>query len=642
MTKKLSITLINIQLVVALLFANVLSIATPVHAAAAANGMTTPQEMETFLDGLITAQMKADHVPGVVVTVVKNGQVFFIKGYGYSNVADQIPVSPERTLFRIGSTSKLFVWTAVMQLVDQGKLDLDADVNSYLDFKIPATYPEPIKMKDLLTHTPGFEESNVGLFVYTLDQLTSLGDFLKTHLPARVFPPGKIGAYSNYGAALAGYIVERISGMSFDEYAEKNIFAPLGMRHTTFRQPLPDELAPDTAGGYNYLDGKYKHGGFELVNGYPAGSVSSTAADMAKFMIAHLQNGSFGDVRILSNSTAQQMHGLLESFDPRFKDGMAYGFVRWHVNGQLTLWHNGDTSLFHTGLHLLPDQNLGFFISNNGFDGGQLESEVFQAFMDHYYPAQPVKTLMPLVGAASRATQYAGEYYSSRSDFTGLEKIVNIFSPIQISADANGYVLFPSGNEMKKYVEVEPGLLQSVENPWKQAALKSDSNGQFYLLTPGPAVLVKASWYQTQLFHLSILGLCMLVFLFTLLGWLISFIRAWRKRQPQPLPLRLAQISGTVFIFLLLVFLAGVVYVVSQVDLVSNTPLFVLEVPTALPLVLAIPPIMVVTGILLLVFTLLTWVKRLWSFGGRLHYTLLTIAAWVMLWELVYWNFLKV
>ncbi len=640
MTKILSVTLINIQLVVALLLTNVLSITTPVHAAAA--GITTPQEMGTFLDGLIAAQMKADHVPGAVVTVVKNGQVFFIKGYGYSNIADQIPVSPVRTLFRIGSTSKLFVWTAVMQLVDQGKLDLDADVNSYLDFQIPATYPEPITIKNLFTHTPGFEESNVGLFVYTPDQLTSLGDFLKTHIPVRVFAPGKIGAYSNYGAALAGYIVERISGMSFDEYAEKNIFAPLGMSHTSFRQPLPDALAPNMAGGYNYLDGKYKQGGFELVNGYPAGSVSATAVDMAKFMIAHLQNGSYGDVSILSNSTAQQMHGLLESFDPRFKDGMAYGFIRWHVNGQLTLWHNGDTSLFHTGLHLLPDQDVGFFISNNGFDGGQLESEVFQAFMDHYYPAQPVKTLTPLVGAASHATQYAGEYYSSRSDFTGVEKIVNLFSPIQISADASGYVLFPSGNEMKKYVEVEPGLLQSVENPWKQAALKVDSNGQIYLLTPGPAVLMKAAWYQTQLFHVSVLGICLLVFLLTLVVWLFSLLRTWRKRQTHPLFTRLACTSGTVFIVMLIVFLTGVAYLVSQIDLVTATPLFVLEVPTVLPLVLTIPPAMVVTGFLLLIFTLLAWVKRLWNFGARLHYSLLTIAAWTMLWELVYWNFLKI
>jgi hypothetical protein len=162
------------------------------------------------------------------------------------------------------------------------------------------------------------------------------------------------------------------------------------------------------------------------------------------------------------------------------------------------------------------------------------------------------------------------------------------------------------------------------------------------LLTPGPAVLVKAAWYQTQLFHVSVLGICLLVFLLTMVVWLLSLIRTLRKRQTHPLFTRLARTSGTVFIVLLIVFLAGVAYLVSQVDFVSGTPLFVLEVPTLLPLVLIIPPAMVVTGFLLLIFTLLAWVKRLWNFGARLHYTLLTIAAWTMLCELVYWNFLKI
>jgi CubicO group peptidase (beta-lactamase class C family) len=633
---------INIVFVFALLFLIVFSTVNPVYAASSKSRITTPTEMEEFLNGVIADQMKVNHIPGVVVTVVKDGQVFFSKGYGYSNVADQTSVSPERTLFRIGSTSKLFVWTSIMQLVEQGKVDLNADVNTYLDFKIPATFSEPITVKNLLTHTPGFEESNVGLFVYTPNQLTSLGNYLKTHIPARVFPPGKVGAYSNYGTALAGYIVERISGMPFDEYVEKNIFQPLGMNRSTFRQPLPADFAPDMAGGYGYIEGEYKEGKFELVQGYPAGSVSATADDMAKFMIAHLQNGIYNNARILSDATAQQMHSLLVSFDPRFKDGMAYGFIRWHVNGQMTLWHNGATNFFHTGLHLLPDQNLGFFISNNGINGDPLEAKVFQAFMDHYYPFQPDIAPKPLADATFRVSQYAGEYYSSRSDFTGLEKIVNLLSPVEISADINGYVLFPSGDQTKKYVEVEPGLLQSVENPWKQVSLYVDGNGQKYLLSSGPAALIKAAWYQTQVFHLFVLGTSLLIFLITLVGWLIFFVRMLIKHQPQLLLPRLAHASGVAFIVLLLLFLAGIVSVTLNVDPISDTPLFAFEVPTMLPLVLAIPPIMVVVGILLLAFTPLAWIKRFWTFGGRLHYTLVTFSAFAMIWELAYWNFLKI
>lgn len=145
---------VNLMFIVVLLFVTFFSNAAPVHAAPFSSGLNDPAEMEIFLDGVFAAQMSADHVAGAVITVVKDGQVFFSKGYGYSNLADQTPVDPKRTLFRIGSASKLIVWTAVMQLVEQGRLDLNADVNTYIDFQIPATYPEPITMKNLITHHP--------------------------------------------------------------------------------------------------------------------------------------------------------------------------------------------------------------------------------------------------------------------------------------------------------------------------------------------------------------------------------------------------------------------------------------------------------------------------------------------------------
>jgi CubicO group peptidase (beta-lactamase class C family) len=635
--------LLNILLLLILLSTTIFSSAVPAQAAPASDGISTPAELESFLDGIIPDQMKTNHIPGVVISAVKDGRVFFTKGYGFSNVADQTPVDPAMTLFRIGSISKLFVWTAVMQLVEQGKLDLNADVNNYLDFQIPATYPEPITMKNLLTHTPGFEESNIGLFVDKPGQLTSLDDYLRKHIPARVFPPGKVAAYSNYGAALAGYIVERISGTSFADYVGKNIFGPLGMNHSTFCQPLPVDLAHDMAGGYNFVDGEYKQGGFELIPGYPTGSASVTADDMAKFMIAHLQNGIYDDARILSDATARQMHSLLESYDPRFKDGMAYGFIRWHVNGRLVLWHNGDTLFFHSGLHLLPDQNLGFFISNNGKNGDQLDETVFQAFMNHYFPLQSGQEPTPPAGMASRAAQYAGEYYNSRSDFTGIEKIVNLFSPSEVSTDAKGYVLVASQGGIKKYVEVKPGILQKIDNPGIQAALTVGKNGQVYLIADAPSVLIKALWYQTQVFHLSVLGISFLVLLITLIGWMISSVKALIKRrfESQALLSRVAPVIGAVFIVLLLAFLAGLVFLMSNADPISGIPLFMLEAPTPLPMVLSLPPIMAVLGVALLVFTLLAWIKRFWNLAGRLRYTLLTVASWAIIWELAYWNFLK-
>jgi CubicO group peptidase (beta-lactamase class C family) len=178
------------------------------------------------MDGTINAQLMAHHIPGATVAVVKDGKLIFAKGYGYADVDKPNPVLANETLFRVGSISKLFVWTAMMPLAEQVKLDLDADINVYLkDFQIPASYPRPITLKDLMTHTAGFEDLATGgrLFVGNASDIMPLGNYLKDEMPTRVRPPGEITTYSNYGAALAAYIVEQVSGMPFDKYVDENI-----------------------------------------------------------------------------------------------------------------------------------------------------------------------------------------------------------------------------------------------------------------------------------------------------------------------------------------------------------------------------------------------------------------------------------
>ena len=406
-----------------LLITAILSGTTPVSAQSEAEGPSDPAEVEAFMDGLMTSQMSENHIPGAVVVVVKDGQVLFSKGYGYADLEARIPVDPQTTLFRPGSVSKLFVWTSVMQLVEQGKLSLEVDVNEYLDFSIPASYSEPITLKTLMTHTPGFEDKGEDLFKLKPENIISLDAYLKKNLPARVFPPGEIGAYSNYGTALAGYIVERVSGMPFYEYVEKNIFSPLSMTHATFRQPLPADLAPDMSAGYNYVNGGYVKGGFEYVVPYPAGSLSASGLEMAKFMIAHLQNGRYGETRILEEETARLMHSQLNTADPRIT-GMAYGFFENLVNGQYIVSHGGDTLLFHTGLFLLPEQNVGFFVSTNAVGGATVGDAVARAFADRYFPAEKAADPIPAADFNSRVSQYTGEYHFSRSNFTGFEKII--------------------------------------------------------------------------------------------------------------------------------------------------------------------------------------------------------------------------
>ena len=213
-----------------------LSFSMPAQAQTPASGPSDQAELSAFLDGVMSTSMKSNYVPGAVVVVV-DGEVFFAEGYGYADLENKTPVDPATTLFRPGSVSKLFTWTAVMQLVEAGKLDLDADVNTYLDFDIPATYTQPITLRLIMTHMSGFEDKGDGLFKLDEEAVSSLETYIKTNLPARVFPPGQYGAYSNYATALSGYIVERVSGIPFEQYIAKNILQPLQMQHSTFSNP---------------------------------------------------------------------------------------------------------------------------------------------------------------------------------------------------------------------------------------------------------------------------------------------------------------------------------------------------------------------------------------------------------------------
>jgi CubicO group peptidase (beta-lactamase class C family) len=316
--------------------------------------------------------------------MVKDGGVFFMKGYGYSDLEDEIPADPQTTVFRIGSTSKLFTATAVMQLVEEGKIDLDANINRYLErFQIPDAYPQPVTTAHLLTHTGGFDERVIGSFARTPSEVRPLGEYLAEHMPARVMPPGQVTSYSNHGLALAGYIVETISCLPFEEYVAEEILEPLGMAHSSFAQPLPPALAADMA--IPYPQG-VEPGPMLYTLIAPAGMLSTTTDDMARFLIAHLQDGRYGDTRILEEEAAQLMHRRHFANQPDIP-GWAYGFTERTENGQRVLDHGGaDPTGYGSMAVLLPEQNLGFFAVINSRFRDELLMELSKALLDHYYP----------------------------------------------------------------------------------------------------------------------------------------------------------------------------------------------------------------------------------------------------------------
>src|SRR5262245_52768457 len=427
----------------------------------------TKADFETFLDALIPSQLRNRNIAGAVVSVVKDGQVLFQKGFGYADVEEKRPVIPDQTLFRPGSISKLFTATAVMQLVEQGKLDLDRDIDDYLDFPIPKTYPQPVTLRQLLTHTGGFEETLKNLFVAHESDIKPLRAYLVNEMPARIFPPGKIPSYSNYGFTLAGYIVERVSGEKFERYIENHILKPLGMKNSTFDQPLPAQLAPQMSKGY--LSASKKPRDFEFVQAAPAGALTTTAADMTRFMLAFLQDGAVDGVSILKPETVQQMETRQFEFHPRLP-GLGITFMEYLIDPVRIIAHGGDTVYFHSDMVLVPDAHFGYFLSYNslGKDVGGGRGEVWRGLVNRYFPRarQPKIDVDPST-AKSDGLAVTGFYNGTRRAETTFLSILALADQSKVSSDKEGILQIEGmknqSGELKRWLEVGPLVYREVD-----------------------------------------------------------------------------------------------------------------------------------------------------------------------------------
>jgi CubicO group peptidase (beta-lactamase class C family) len=596
-------------------------------------GVRDRGELAAFLDGVMTANLRDKHVAGATVAVVKDGALFYAKGYGYSDVARRAPVDAEGTLFRIGSTSKLFTWTAVMQQVEQGKLDLDADVNRYLDFKIPATYAQPITLRHIMTHTPGFEEDGRDLITDDSTRIIPLGRWLATHIPGRVRPPGTYSSYSNYATALAGYMVERTSGVPWDDYVERHILAPLSMSQTTTRQPLPSKFRADMSQGYTWGGGTYEPKKFEIVGPAPAGSMASSATDMGKFMIAHLNDGSYNGQRILADSTAKRMHTRAFGHDPRIP-GFALGFYEQSRHGLRIIGHGGDTQWFHTDLALIPDEKVGVFVSYNTSTGGELSFGTFLTqFLDHYYPTPATAVALP-ADATKEAERVAGEYEFNRRSYTTFQMALGLAGGIRISADSGRLVVHsPLGDS--RLVPVGR-LLYREELGGDLVAFQADEKGRVVRGFLGAAPMMtmeRVPFSRSTPLHWVLLGLGVLVFVGTILAAVGRFVRRrfGEARPDDALPGRWLLVTLSL---LELVFLVAVGVIVGGSDGLLQGPL------TSLKVALALPIIATLCALGAVYFAARHWRLRAGTRGARLRYSVAVAVALLFTWSLAQWNLL--
>ena len=622
------------------------------NAIAAETEKLDPLLLEAYLDGVIKTQMDEQHIPGVTLSVVQGEDIILLKGYGYADLEKQIPVDPRQTLFRIGSTAKLITWTAVMQLVEAGNLDLNADVNSYLDFEIPTglinsprgTRAEPLTLAHLLTHTPGFEDQGEGLFVLEPDQVVTLEEYLKQNIPARIYEPGTIMAYSNYGAALAGYIVQRVSGLPFAEYVEINIFAPLDMRNSTVIQPPPAALIANMAEGYGYQNGRYYKSSFEYISALPAGSMSSTAEDMAKFMIAHLQDGRYGDNLILQKQTAETMHSRLFTHHPA-QLGMAHGFIEETFNGYRAIGHSGNTLLFNTGLYLFPELELGIFVSYNGGLGTEWAS-LIQLFMDRYYPEKQPPEPKPLENRREALMQLIGEYLPARANYSTMEKMLSLFQPARVKLNDERYLIVNMFGKTMQFAEIEPGVFHNRDTAGtrfsKVIVFVELEDGRILMSPAGPMPYIKAPWYGTVTATAVFLGIVLALILSATIGWLIASIGRLLRREGFKAPILslLARLVAAGCGLLSLNFIIGLLGVMGDINPAFGVPQIFFGATESFDSLMNLPLLIAITAGLMIIFTTLSWYKKYWNVGGRLHYSLITAGSLIIVWLLFYYNLL--
>ena len=621
----------QILLILPFLFSfNLLTVLT--HAQPLVSSSSNTANAEAFCNRVIPVLLEKYKIPGTCVAFVQNGELVYKAGYGTYDSSRNNQVSPDSTLFRVGSITKLFTWTAVMQLVDQGKLDLDQDINLYLkSVKIPNTFDKPITLRHLMTHTAGFEDRLSGLFEDPDQPVYSkmpLEDYLKAMQPNRIFEPGEIIAYSNYGAALAGFIIEQVSGVKYEDYIKTNILMPLEMNHTFIfpNDKVPSLYRTDTSYGFKYNEGTYSAYEDALITLKPAGAVYSTAEDMAKFMLMHLNNGKYHDKTILSQTSAKAMHEQQYTSDKRLP-GLCLGFMEWQRNGKRIIWHSGGTELFRALLLLIPDEETGIFISFNSPAAEKARTEFRQLFLDHYFPYDPVKH-NPYPEFKERAHLFEGTFMEGRTALHNSDKLLFIASRYKkIRAQKGGSILFRD----TRYIEIEPYYFEEVGGQGKLIFVH-DKKGlvtrAFQDFEPHEAY-IKVKWYQTLEVQGALFLICILLFFLPVIGWPV--LKRWGRKtswmhSSQPsltFGIRLIQaVCLTNLLFLILITAS-----ITTTAIFEPRTLLSGNLPQLTKQALLIPFISAVINSAVLIYTFYLWKNKVQTLFFRVQYTLVAAAG---------------
>jgi CubicO group peptidase (beta-lactamase class C family) len=622
------------------------SLAPPGGAAASPEVQAVPaphalikEDLEAFFDGIIPLQLERSDVAGATVLVMRGDETLLKKGYGFSDLKAKQTVDPESTMFRLASISKLFTWMAVMQLVEQGKLDLDADVSRYLDFAIRGA--GPITLRNLMTHTTGFEETVRDIIVTDPKKILALREFLVQNQPNRLFAPGTVAEYSNYAVGLGSYIVQRVSGERFEDYVAAHVFAPLGMTHSTFFQPPPKALQDLPSQGYpsSTHDAAI---GFEIFSPAGAGGISSSAADMGRFGQMLLNGGELDGRRILEqDSLAQMWKAQFRASDQLPPIGL--GFYQVWRNELKWIGHEGDLVAFHSLFFVEPQQKLVLFISyNSAGSARKTRPELLNAFSDRYFPSELHQPFIATAG--SRLKDIEGTFQSTRRADSTILKLFALAGQSHAKLDKDGVLHIDKAKDLRghpfAWKPIGPDLWQQVDNQGKLFAIRA-ADGSIDRLAGSfaAAQLQRVPWYERDNAVFLALGLCLVVGISVLFNLLQRLARRYIVRSSQPIaPSNRVALGAlpTASIIYWLLLLSALAALFSRFDDDSLPP------SSSWDKLFLVSDGLFVLAVILSVFTVLSaariWRRPATSRVSQIKFTLVALACVYFSWFAIHWH----
>jgi len=598
--------------------------------------------VESTLDGLVAEALDDHDVPGATVAVV-DGDATLTKGYGVADRETGATVDPSETAVRVGSVSKSVTATALMEQIQRGELDPDVPVAEYVDDAV--TPEQSVTLAELLTHRGGFETSNRGMWYSETGRLRPLGELLREEPQAQVRAPGTVGSYSNFGYALAGQTLAATADEPFHQAVDDVLLDPAGMTASSFRQPLPDGLASNHATGYG-ATGPYRGGEFPLLGLRPAGALSATADDMARFLELHVDGGRVGGEQVLEPGTVDAMHDQWATHHEQL-DGMGFGLIEETRGDTRTLWHNGATLSFYSHLVLVPEADFGLFIGLNAANG-EAATHVVDGVLDEILPAAEPRSLSP-DGAPTRADELAGTYRPLKRSRTWHDKATSVLNAgsVTVSIADDGALVTEQGDNTDRWVEIDPLVFQHASDGRRIAFGERDGEIRFLFRDGSPTALGRVEWVEQLQLHGILALVTMLGALSAVVGWPSGALyRRLRAEQAGTAgDVRWATFLGSrvnraklVAGGATLALLGGLLVLVVHF---AVTPLSVLSDPPLTFKLLFVGPLLGLVGTVGSVgYAVRLWLSRT---GGRLtraHYTLVAASLVGLCWLLWNWNLL--